>query len=100
MNTDIYGANFYNKHLSGFSDFRDSSLYIQDLVEKNKGFPCTLKKCESILVETGVYQPDSSLNVHHSQRDFLPLREALCEPKFISKDVKCAIEVAIKNEQH
>lgn len=99
INTDIFGANLYDKYLSRYESGEGTkSRSLEKLLGKKMRCPNT-KACISILVETGVYQPDSKLRTDHSPRDFLPVDDGLCKPAFIVKDVGQAINLAFKEEK-
>ncbi|GAB1864649.1 Cat eye syndrome critical region protein 5 [Camponotus japonicus] len=99
INTDIFGANLYDKYLSRY-EFGEGtkSRSLEKLLGKNMRCP-SAKACISILVETGVYQPDSKFRLDHSPRDLLPVDEGLCKPAFIVKDVGHAINLVFKEEK-
>ncbi|EGI69624.1 PREDICTED: cat eye syndrome critical region protein 5 homolog [Acromyrmex echinatior] len=99
INTDIFGANLYDKYLSRYESGEGTmSRSLEKLLGKNKKNPNT-KACISILVETGVHQRDSKFIPEHSPRDFLPVDDGLCKPAFIVKDVGQAINLAFKEEK-
>ncbi|XP_054005723.1 haloacid dehalogenase-like hydrolase domain-containing 5 [Hylaeus anthracinus] len=99
INTDIFGANLYDKYLSYCS--KDEALKPQKL-QKLLGRdiePPSAKACISILVETGVHRRDSDFIAEHCPRDFLPIEDGLCKPAFVVKDVGEAINLAFKEEK-
>ncbi|XP_015594726.1 haloacid dehalogenase-like hydrolase domain-containing 5 [Cephus cinctus] len=98
INTDVFGANLYDKYLSSHYSLKDSKTRRPvPFVDTQNGTP-RAKACISILVETGVHKRDAEFNPDHSARDFLPIDEALCKPAFIVKDVSYAIDLAFKEE--
>ena len=99
INTDIFGANLYDKYLSRCAQ---EEALTSDKVKKILGKdvkPPGTKACISILVETGVHQRDSNFIPEHSPRDFLPVEDGLCKPAFVMKDVGEAINLAFKEEK-
>lgn len=99
INTDIFGANLYDKYLSHYeSGGGTKSRSLEKLLGKNMK-PPSAKACISILVETGVHQRDSEFIPEHSPRDFLPAEDGLCKPAFIVQDVGEAIDLAFKEEK-
>lgn len=99
INTDIFGANLYDKYLSRYESGEGTkSRSLEKLLGKNMRGP-NAKACISILVETGVYQPNSKFRTDHSPRDFLPVDDGLCKPAFIVKDVGQAINLVFKEEK-
>ncbi|XP_033218602.1 haloacid dehalogenase-like hydrolase domain-containing 5 isoform X3 [Belonocnema kinseyi] len=100
INTDIYGANLYDKYLARYTKGKGTKTKtLESLLGKNIEGP-SAKACISILVETGVHQRDSDVIAEHCPRDFLPVEEGLCKPAFIVKDVSCAIDLAFKEEKY
>ncbi|KAK0170358.1 hypothetical protein PV328_010929 [Microctonus aethiopoides] len=99
INTDIFGANLYDKYLTRYSKGKQTkSRGLESLLGKNLVAP-NLKACISILVETGVHKRDSEFISEHCPRDFLPLEEGLCRPAFIVEDVGQAIDLVLKEER-
>lgn len=99
INTDIFGANLYDKYLSRYGSREGSKAHsLEKLLGKNVKGP-SAKACISILVETGVHQRDSNFIPDHSPRDFLPVEDGLCKPAFIVDDVGEAINLAFKEEK-
>ncbi|XP_003707869.1 haloacid dehalogenase-like hydrolase domain-containing 5 [Megachile rotundata] len=99
INTDIFGANLYDKYLSRCTQ---EEVLKSDKIKKLLGKdvkPPTSKACISILVETGVHQRDSNFISEHSPRDFIPVEDSLCKPAFIVKHVGEAINLAFKEEK-
>ncbi|CAL7946437.1 unnamed protein product [Xylocopa violacea] len=99
INTDIFGANLYDKYLSYCA--KDEVLKV-DKIKKLLGKdvkPPSTKACISILVETGVHQRDSNFTSEHSPRDFLPVDDSLCKPAFVVEHVGEAIGLAFKEEK-
>ncbi|KZC10956.1 Cat eye syndrome critical region protein 5 like protein [Dufourea novaeangliae] len=99
INTDIFGANLYDKYLSRCSG--DDVLKPQKLKRLlgRDVQPPSAKACISILVETGVHRRDSNFIPEHCPRDFLPVDDSLCKPAFVVKDVGEAINLAFKEEK-
>lgn len=99
-NTDILGANLFDKYLSQKSEGKRSKFDITEVISPSrKDLPCA-KACISILVETGVHKRDSEFFVEHCQRDFLPLDPCLCKPAFVVDDVNCAIDTIFREENY
>lgn len=99
INTDIFGANLYDKYLSRYESGEGTkSRSLEKLLGQNITSPRT-KACISILVETGVHQPGTKFIPDHSPRDFLPVEDSLCKPAFVVKDVGQAINLAFKEEK-
>lgn len=99
INTDIFGANLYDKYLSYCA--KEEALKsdkLKKLLDKDIK-PPNAKACISILVETGVHQRDSDFISEHSPRDFLPVEDGLGKPAFVVKHVGEAINVAFKEEK-
>ncbi|XP_076752051.1 haloacid dehalogenase-like hydrolase domain-containing 5 [Xylocopa sonorina] len=99
INTDIFGANLYDKYLSHCA--KEEALKtdkIKKLLGKDVN-PPSAKACISILVETGVHQRDSNFTSEHSPRDFLPVDDSLCKPAFVVEHVGEAIRLAFKEEK-
>ncbi|KAK2583939.1 hypothetical protein KPH14_001200 [Odynerus spinipes] len=87
INTDIFGANLYDKYLSSYeSEEGTTSRSLENLLGKDMKEP-SAKACISILVKTGVHQRESQFIVEHSPRDFLPVEDGLCKPAFIVEHV-------------
>ncbi|XP_014612886.1 PREDICTED: cat eye syndrome critical region protein 5-like [Polistes canadensis] len=99
INTDIFGANLYDKYLSRYeAGGGTKSRSLEKLLGKTMKGP-TAKACISILVETGVHQRDSQFINEHSPRDFLPIEDGLCKPAFIVDHVGNAIDLVFKEEK-
>lgn len=99
-NTDILGANLFDKYLSQKSEGKRSKFDITEMMgSSRKDLPCA-KACISILVETGVHKRDSEFFVEHCQRDFLPLNPCLCKPAFVVDDVSCAVDTIFREENY
>ena len=99
INTDIFGANLYDKYLSNRAK---KEVLKPDKLHKLLGKevePPSAKACISILVETGVHQRDSEFMHEHNPRDFLAMEDSLCKPAFVMKDVGEAINLAFKEEK-
>uniref|UniRef100_T1IVC9 Haloacid dehalogenase-like hydrolase domain-containing 5 n=1 Tax=Strigamia maritima TaxID=126957 RepID=T1IVC9_STRMM len=113
--TDIYGANLYNrfltrrlesqkksakmvkmKNVAGAAVNKVDMILSSDLgVDSAEG----ADSCESILVQTGVYNKDAGLETcNHSARDFLPVEEKLREASYTSENVHEAIDVIFERE--
>ncbi|XP_012258401.2 haloacid dehalogenase-like hydrolase domain-containing 5 [Athalia rosae] len=99
INTDVFGANLYDKYLSRYARGKGSKSQNMESLIGHDGTKSSAKACISILVETGVHKRDSEFISDHSPRDFLPVEEALCKPAFIVDDVGCAIDLAFKEEK-
>ncbi|XP_076221273.1 haloacid dehalogenase-like hydrolase domain-containing 5 [Nomia melanderi] len=100
INTDIFGANLYDKYLSRC---RAENVLAPQKLQKLLGRdvePPSAEACISILVETGVHQRDSKFIAEHCPRDFLPVDDSLCKPAFVVKDVGEAINLAFKEEKY
>ncbi|XP_066595532.1 haloacid dehalogenase-like hydrolase domain-containing 5 [Prorops nasuta] len=100
INTDVFGANLYDKYLARAQDGAESlsGRILERILGKDLRKP-TSKACISILVETGVHKRDSEFMSDHSPRDFIPVEEALYKPAFIVEDASKAIELALKEEK-
>ncbi|XP_046835335.1 haloacid dehalogenase-like hydrolase domain-containing 5 [Vespa crabro] len=99
INTDIFGANLYDKYLSHYEAGEGTkSRSLEKLLGKNMKGP-SAKACISILVETGVHQRNSQFITEHSPRDFLPVEDGLCKPAFIVDHVGDAIDLVFKEEK-
>lgn len=99
INTDIFGANLYDKYLARYSKGKGTkSRGMEALLGDDLQSP-TVKACISILVETGVHKRDSKFFPEHNPRDFLPMDECLGKPAFIVDNVGCAIDLALKEEK-
>lgn len=98
INTDIFGANLYDKYLARYSKGKETKSRGMESILGNDLQSPNVKACISILVETGVHRRDSEFISEHCPRDFLPLEEALCRPAFVVKDVARAIDLALKEE--
>ncbi|XP_034935503.1 haloacid dehalogenase-like hydrolase domain-containing 5 [Chelonus insularis] len=98
INTDIFGANLYDKYLARYSKGKmTKSRGLESLLGDNL-IPPNIKACISILVETGVHKRDSEFKSDHCPRDFLPLEEGLSRPAFVVKDVGEAINLILEEE--
>ncbi|XP_076659180.1 haloacid dehalogenase-like hydrolase domain-containing 5 [Halictus rubicundus] len=99
INTDIFGANLYDKYLSRYGA-KDALApkKLQKLLGRDVEKP-SAKACISILVETGVHRRESTFVAEHCPRDFIPVDDSLCKPAFIVKDVGEAINLAFKEEK-
>lgn len=94
INTDICGANLYNKYLNTPGKFNDQNLRLnQDAFNINQA-----RKCISVLVETGVHHSSFNYLEQHSHRDFMEIEENMCKPNIITNDVDSAIDTAFKLE--
>lgn len=72
-----------------------------DLINSTPGFDSddvTVESCESVLVQTGVYNKEFLEIPEHSPRDFLPVEEKLKEPKFVTENVYNAIHLIYDRE--
>lgn len=99
INTDVFGANLYDKYLARYSKGKGTkSRGLELLLGEDLQSP-TVKACISILVETGVHKRDSKFFPEHNPRDFLPMEEGLSKPAFIVKDVGRAIDLVLKEEK-
>lgn len=99
INTDIYGANIFNKFLKESRLSPNTNIYDVETCPELSFCESMAQSCVSILVETGVHQTDSNFLVHHSHRDFLPIEKSLCKPTLISENVSQAIESVLKLEK-
>ncbi|CAG0898345.1 unnamed protein product [Cyprideis torosa] len=107
VNTDIFGANLYNRYL-----LRQKGTHRRSLLETLRGsksrpfhgsddqedLPFTAEECLSILVQTGVFGDHCVDSATHSPRDFLPVEGSLREPDFIAEDVYKAIDLIFEKE--
>ncbi|KAM9758740.1 haloacid dehalogenase-like hydrolase domain-containing 5 [Menidia menidia] len=109
--TDIYGANLYNRYLAG----QNASIATSSkLVAQATGSQLTVAEelaspaqCRSILVCTGVHNPNSPLPsgqnsgvtelVSHGHRD-LVLEPELLEPSHVVEDVEAAVDLLLQQE--
>ncbi|XP_074549875.1 haloacid dehalogenase-like hydrolase domain-containing 5 [Halichoeres trimaculatus] len=113
--TDIYGANLYNRYLAQ----QDTAIRTTTkLVAEGTGSQVTLAvpeedlmssaaQCHSVLVCTGVYNPQSTLpsdqrgavteTVFHGHRD-LVLEPDLVEPTYVLEDVEAAVDLVLQRE--
>lgn len=100
INSDVYGANLFNKFLSNpTSGLQESSLYLDmELLNGQSSGDHMLDECISILVNTGVHRSTCKINHQHSPRDFLPLDEDLCRPNYETKDFGAAVNLIQKKE--
>ncbi|XP_067133839.1 haloacid dehalogenase-like hydrolase domain-containing 5 isoform X2 [Centruroides vittatus] len=124
INTDIYGANLYNRYVQKRAKLRrkekqtlaahfsggglgtrtvHSSVgsrvdIIRDSdmnLEVNEG----VVNCQSVLVHTGVYNEDfQDDDCDHSPRDFLPAEVSLKEPTHRVENVLSAVELIFERE--
>lgn len=107
LNTDIFGANLYQKYLSRHRSSRSMAALVS-----GRGFHTSdlqfdvsevtnycAEECRSILVETGVSTAISGVDLNHSPRDFLPVEEGLREPTFYVPDVFRAVELVFERER-
>lgn len=100
INTDVYGANLYDKYLSRYASGKGTTTRaLEKLLGKNLK-PPHVKACISILVETGVHQKDSDFSPDHAPRDFLPVEEGLCKPAFVVEHVGSGIDLAFAEEKY
>lgn len=99
INTDVFGANLYDKYLARYANGKESESQNLEALIGDNNLKGSAKACISILVETGVHKRDSEFISEHSPRDFLPVEEGLCKPAFIVNDVGCAIDLAFKEEK-
>ncbi|CAG0919402.1 unnamed protein product [Notodromas monacha] len=112
VNTDIFGANLYDKYLrrvwSGKNKpARQSILQIarrgvHHFIEDEDGpqsSDFTAERCYSILVQTGVFGDHTMSDSEHSPRDFLPVEESLRQPNFVSENVYRAVELVFEREK-
>lgn len=113
--TDIYGSNLYNSFLQRRLESQKKTMKVAKL--KNAvGAPATrvdiiinssfaesstvfADTCESVLVNTGVYNKEFSLDSSdHCPRDFLPVEEKLKEPTYVADNVKDAVSLIFDRE--
>ncbi|XP_041447049.1 uncharacterized protein LOC100127323 isoform X1 [Xenopus laevis] len=119
--TDIYGANLYNRYLTERAPLIGSQALVQAAsgvpvvsvseeeepsLESVLSFP-SATSCRSILVCTGIYNPNSEVpadtsqsvteTVFHGHRDFR-LDPALVEPGHIVADVSAAVDLIFQLE--
>ncbi|XP_014873818.1 cat eye syndrome critical region protein 5 [Poecilia latipinna] len=107
--TDIYGANLYNRYLA---KHHTDTMSDTKLVAQGTGTPVPVveefafaAQCRSILVCTGVYNPQSPLpgdqNVSetmlHGQND-LKVEPDLVEPSHMVEDVEAAVDLMLQQE--
>lgn len=111
INTDIYGANLYHRFLRRRLEFRQKAK-LKNVVQQQGGRvdliissalgsdteEITVENCESILVQTGVYNKEFQETSEHSPRDFLPVEEKLKEPSYVTENVNHAIELVFERE--
>lgn len=109
LNTDIFGANLYNRYLKRHRTGRSSSgiaavvagrgAHTSQLdIDEEENYPCA-EECHSILVQTGVSSASSGVDLNHSPRDFLPIEEGLREPTYYVPDVLQAVNLVLQKEQ-
>jgi len=109
LNTDIFGANLYNRYLKRHRTGRSSSgiaavvagrgAHTSQLdIDEEENYPCA-EECHSILVQTGVSSASSGVDLNHSPRDFLPIEEGLREPTYYVPDVLQAVDLVLQKEQ-
>lgn len=116
INTDIYGANLYNRYLERRrkDDFPKAIL----AAGSNSAHPgsnsamskdsqstvgmmsnCGAVSCTSVLVHTGVYNEDLHDDTcEHTPRDFLPVEVGLKEPVYRVDNIYSAIELIFEQE--
>ncbi|KAM6976744.1 haloacid dehalogenase-like hydrolase domain-containing 5 [Aplochiton taeniatus] len=122
--TDIYGANLYNRYLEDRASRKNPKAVAKmataigshtsrtqveevDIAWERELAPPSATSCRSILVCTGVYNPNTEVpndanqcikeNVFHGHRDFR-FDPALVEPSHIVQNVDDAVEVIFKQE--
>jgi len=108
LNTDIFGANLYHRHLKRHRTGRSNGIASvvagrgaqtsQLDMDEEESSPCA-EECHSILVQTGVSRSSSGVDLNHSPRDFLPIEEGLREPTYYVPDVLHAVELVLQKEQ-
>ena len=102
INTDIYGANLYNKFIKYGKnlDYKEFAIsdYMWTILQKQQQKCLQIKKCLSVLVETGVHHSNSSIFSHHSHRDFALNEDELYRPIIVEKNVCRAINSILKSE--
>ncbi|XP_053723887.1 haloacid dehalogenase-like hydrolase domain-containing 5 [Synchiropus splendidus] len=106
MMTDVFGANLYNRSLTcRATKTTQSRLASSGTGTKPVGFDTesavATAECRSILVCTGVYNPDSLLLSHdvagtvfHGHKD-LVLDTELLEPRHVVTDVEAAVDLLL-----
>ncbi|XP_058789038.1 haloacid dehalogenase-like hydrolase domain-containing 5 isoform X2 [Phymastichus coffea] len=98
VNTDIYGANLYNRYLMELDTFSEADNIHQKLPIREKSNEYSHKNCISVLVETGVHNRNSIVFPNHCHRNFLPVDESLIVPTLTVPDVTCAINFILTKE--
>ncbi|KAG1669289.1 Haloacid dehalogenase-like hydrolase domain-containing 5 [Nymphon striatum] len=106
VNTDIYGANLYNRYLMKRAEYmkREKQAVASKMlgmqganvnmmsdpeffVDEDEGAVA----CDSLLVQTGVFNNNNQQMCDHSPRDFLPMEENLKMPSYIVDNVFTAV---------
>ena len=103
IDTDIYGANLFNRILVENNSFKENNSNKSSLIErkiacfdKTNRYVSTAESISSILVQTGVYQgEDVSKNLAHKDTF---LDQKLVKPKFIANNVYEAVKLVFKLE--
>ncbi|KAH6928202.1 hypothetical protein HPB50_012578 [Hyalomma asiaticum] len=116
INTDIYGANLYNRYLERRrkDDFPKAILAagsntarqaLNSTMSKDSQSTvgmmsnCGAVSCTSVLVHTGVYNEDLHDDAcEHTPRDFLPVEVGLKEPVYRVDNIHSAIELIFEQE--
>ncbi|XP_064472923.1 haloacid dehalogenase-like hydrolase domain-containing 5 [Ornithodoros turicata] len=118
INTDIYGANLYNRYLqrrrkadatkailaAGSNALQqalksDANKCATSIPEVNTIGGCGATSCSSILVHTGVYCKElHDADCDHTPRDFLPAEVGLKEPTYCVDNVLSAVELIFDRE--
>lgn len=111
--SDIYGANLYNNYLKSAQQNQvqaglkrspqAASAQAEVSLDLRNDCKNSVESCESILVCTGVYRPDSTApketeeTVFHGHRDFC-FDPSLLQASHIVQDVDEAVQLAFKKE--
>ncbi|KAL1435853.1 hypothetical protein MTO96_010626 [Rhipicephalus appendiculatus] len=116
INTDIYGANLYNRYLERRrKDDFPKAILAAGSNSARQGSNSTMSKdsqstvgmmsncgavsCTSVLVHTGVYNEDLHDDAcEHTPRDFLPVEVGLKEPVYRVDNIYSAIELIFEQE--
>lgn len=106
--SDIYGANLFTEQLQKVKiilqatfGWTNPTIKAKAAGNQNLTSVASLEKCVSVLVGTGVYDPDEpepeSVEVDHGHRD-LPFKAQLCKANVITDNVLTAMHKVFEME--
>ena len=103
VNTDVFGANLYDKYLLQKQESQSPQLEIsmsRSMGTRQGELLEGAERCFSVLVETGVYSRTSNdhLTLNHAPRDFLPVEKSCQIPFMIVPDVLRAVKAICDTE--